>query len=98
MPESKPTKHRQLLFKELIKCLPPREKESYKGDYGHTLLVGGDSGFSGAIRLASEAALRVGSGLVSVATRAEHAVSLTMSRPEVMCHTMTIEPFGPKPS
>ena len=86
MPESKPTKHRQLLFKELIKCLPPREKESYKGDYGHTLLVGGDSGFSGAIRLASEAALRVGSGLVSVATRAEHTVSLTMSRPEVMCH------------
>lgn len=86
MSEIEQTKTTPLLFKKLIKCLPPRKDDSHKGHYGHTLLVGGNTGFSGAIRLASEAALRVGSGLVSVATRAEHTASITMSRPELMCH------------
>lgn len=46
--------------------------------------MGGNTGFSGAICLASEAALRVGSGLVSVATRNESAAIVTMKRSEVM--------------
>lgn len=75
-----------LSFHKLIKLMPPRNKDSHKGDFGHTLFVGGDHGFSGAIRMSAEAALRVGSGLVSVATRAEHAALIAMSRPELMCH------------
>ncbi len=68
--------------------LPPRNRCSHKGDYGHVLIVGGDRGYSGAARLAGEAALRVGAGLVSVATRSEHASLMNLSRPELMCHGM----------
>jgi NAD(P)H-hydrate epimerase len=66
--------------------LPRRHRCSHKGDYGHVLIVGGDRGYSGAARLAGEAALRVGAGLVSVATRSEHAGLMNLSRPELMCH------------
>ena len=41
---------------------------------------------SGAAKLCAEAALRTGSGLVSVATRSEHASILTEERPEIMSH------------
>lgn len=66
--------------------LPPRRPTAHKGDFGHVLVVGGDQGMSGAPRLAAEAALRVGAGLVSVATRAAHAASLSAARPELMAH------------
>lgn len=66
--------------------LAPRPRDAHKGDFGHVLLVGGNLGFSGAIRLAGEAALRSGAGLVSIASRAEHAGLLNMTRPELMCH------------
>ena len=48
------------------------------------LVVGGDRGFAGAVRLAAEAAARVGAGLVSVATREGHAAAVSAMRPEVM--------------
>jgi NAD(P)H-hydrate epimerase len=66
--------------------IKPRSKNTHKGDFGHVLLVGGDKGFSGAIRLAGEAALRSGSGLVSIATHTSHAAFINASRPELMCH------------
>ena len=66
--------------------LPRRNRCSHKGNYGHVLIIGGDLGYSGAARLAGEAALRVGAGLVSVATRAEHAGLMNLNRPELMCH------------
>ena len=65
---------------------PDRNRCSHKGDYGHVLIVGGDRGYSGAARLAGEAALRMGTGLVSVATHREHAGTLNQGRPELMCH------------
>jgi NAD(P)H-hydrate epimerase len=66
--------------------LPRRDRCSHKGNYGHVLIVGGDWGYSGAARLAGEAALRAGAGLVSVATRTEHAGLMNLNRPELMCH------------
>lgn len=66
--------------------IPKRERCAHKGHHGHVLLVGGDAGFSGAISLAAEAALRAGAGLVSVATRKSHAGYINVSRPELMCH------------
>jgi len=64
--------------------LPPRETDAYKNNFGHVLVVGGDEGMGGAVMLASEAALRVGAGLVSVATRPDNALALCSRRPEVM--------------
>lgn len=69
-------------------CLPPRRRSSHKGDYGHSLLVGGAPGMSGAVRLAGEAALRAGSGLASVATHPEHAPALNLLRPELMVNAI----------
>ncbi|MCK9621707.1 MAG: NAD(P)H-hydrate dehydratase [Methylobacter sp.] len=66
--------------------LPRRHRYAHKGNCGHVLIVGGELGYSGAAIMAGEAALRVGSGLVSIATRAEHAGLLNLNRPELMCH------------
>jgi len=75
-------------YRSQLSMLQPRRRGSHKGDYGHLLIVGGDHGMSGAVQLAAEAAARCGTGLVSVATRAEHAASITAARPEVMCHAV----------
>jgi hydroxyethylthiazole kinase-like uncharacterized protein yjeF len=64
----------------------PRARCAHKGDFGHVLVIGGDHGMGGAVRLAGEAALRVGAGRVSVATRAGHAAMLAACCPELMCH------------
>ncbi len=64
--------------------LLPRARNSHKGDYGHVLIVGGDHGMAGAVKLAAEAAMRVGAGLVTVATRREHCVPMAAALPEVM--------------
>lgn len=47
--------------------LPPRLDWGHKGDYGHLLVVGGSTGFSGAPCLAAMAGLRAGAGLVTAA-------------------------------
>lgn len=73
-------------FRVVKTPLPCRDRCSHKGSYGHVLIVGGDCGYSGAARLAGEAALRVGAGLVSIATRTEHAGLMNLNRPELMCH------------
>ena len=77
-------------FAQLIKCpaLPRRVRDAHKGCYGHVLLVGGNQGFSGAIRLAGEAALRTGAGLVSIASHPDHTAWLNVGRPELMCHAI----------
>ncbi len=75
----------QLLDDALLrKYLPPRERHAYKGHFGHVLVVGGDEGMGGAVRLAAEGALRSGAGLVSVATRPVHVAPILASRPEIM--------------
>jgi len=64
--------------------LPPRRRGAHKGDCGHVLVVGGDHGYGGAVRLAGEAAARAGAGLTSVATRPAHVPALIAGRPELM--------------
>ncbi|MDT4288170.1 NAD(P)H-hydrate dehydratase [Methylomonas sp. MO1] len=66
--------------------LPRRARVAHKGRFGHVLLIGGNLGYTGAIRLAGEAALRSGAGLVSIATRASHSGLINIGRSELMCH------------
>lgn len=73
-------------LEELRSNLPKRSRIAHKGDFGHVLVVGGNLGMGGAVRLAAEAAARVGAGLVSVATKKEHVFAINAARPELMCH------------
>ena len=70
----------------LQSLLPKRPKSAHKGHYGHVLVIGGDSGYTGAVIMAGEAAARSGAGLVSIATRTEHAAVISTKRPELMAH------------
>lgn len=71
---------------EAMAKLPHRKADSHKGDHGHVLVIGGDYGMGGAVRMAAESALRAGAGLVTVATRPEHISIVSGPRPELMCH------------
>ncbi|NOQ16644.1 MAG: NAD(P)H-hydrate dehydratase [Methyloprofundus sp.] len=68
--------------------LAKRSACAHKGYFGHVLVVGGDYGYAGAAILAAEAALNAGSGLVSVATRKQHAQQVHLTCPELMGHAL----------
>lgn len=69
------------LFQSYLK---PRHRDWHKGLSGHVLIVGGGPGHAGAVRMAGEAALRIGAGLVTIATQPEHVASMTVHYPEIM--------------
>lgn len=73
----------------LLAAFPQRARDAHKGRFGHVLVIGGDKGYGGAVAMSAEAALRVGAGLVSVATRPEHVSALLARRPELMVKGVT---------
>ncbi len=79
---------RRIDWAQQRELLRPRRATAHKGHFGHVLVVGGDHGMGGAARLAAEAALRTGAGLVSLATRPEHLAPVLATRPEVMVHAV----------
>ena len=81
---ARPILHR-LDASDASQLLQPRSRISHKGLNGKILVVGGSIGMAGAARLAAEAALRGGAGLVYAAV-APSSVSMVMAdRPEIMC-------------
>jgi len=84
--ERAPASARRADMASLEGILGKRPRCAHKGSFGHVLVIGGDSGFAGAARMAGEGAARSGAGLTSIATRAAHAGVLASQRPELMCH------------
>lgn len=74
-----------------LRGLPARARDAHKGRHGHVVVVGGDLGMPGAVRLAGEAALRSGAGRVSVLTRPEHALALVAACPELMARGAAVD-------
>ncbi len=74
---------------DLTRWLQPRRATSHKGDHGRLLVVGGDSGTAGAIRMTGEAALRSGAGLVRVLTHQDNIAPILTARPELMVDVLT---------
>jgi len=72
----------------ISQILRQRKKDSHKGNFGHVLVVGGNHGMGGAVRITAEAALRTGAGLVSVITTSENAQTILKIRPEIMTHAL----------
>ncbi len=70
---------------EVRAVLPRRRRGAHKGEHGHVLLVGGGPGMPGAARLAGEAALRSGAGLVTVLAHPDSLAAIAAGRPELIC-------------
>ena len=70
--------------RDVLQALPRRRRTAHKGDHGHVLVIGGGRGMAGAARLAGEAALRAGAGLVTLAVHPD-SVGSVAARPELMC-------------
>lgn len=64
--------------------LAKRSPVSHKGHSGRVLVVAGNKGMPGAARLASEAVLRCGAGLVSLVCHQDSQVIVAATRPELM--------------
>jgi NAD(P)H-hydrate epimerase len=64
-------------------ALPASRRTAHKGDHGRVLVVGGFA-MAGAARLAGEAALRTGAGLVTVATADAAVAPIVEARPELI--------------
>jgi NAD(P)H-hydrate epimerase len=73
---------------EIARTLPRRRREANKGDFGRVLIVGGGPGMPGAVRLAGESCLRVGAGLVTVATARDNLSAVVAGRPELIVHAV----------
>ena len=80
---------RLIRHEEVMLNLRARPRDAHKGRYGHVLVIGGDYGYQGAAILAGSAAARAGAGLVTVATRPEHARNIPLFRPELMTAAVT---------
>ncbi len=72
----------------------PRRADGNKGSYGHALIVAGSVGKSGAAVLASWAALRVGAGLVTVATPEPVLPIVAAHTPEIMTEPLPATDTG----
>lgn len=80
------------MHKAIFSKLLHRPTDSHKYDYGHVLVVGGSPGMVGAPLLAGEAALRVGSGLVTIAAVAAVTDKLEKRVEEIMTLALPDEP------
>ncbi len=93
--EEVPTPLSLLTWEVARRLLPPRPVSAHKGTYGHAGIIAGSVGKTGAAVLAARAALRVGTGLVTVATpkslndvlEAKLLEAMTVPMPETKART-----------
>jgi len=86
---------------QVANALPPRRTSSHKGTYGHAGILAGSVGKTGAAALAARAALRMGTGLVTVAIpssvndilEAKLLEAMTMPLPETKARTLARSGF-----
>jgi hydroxyethylthiazole kinase-like uncharacterized protein yjeF len=70
--------------KEIAPLLKNRQKFSHKGSFGHALIIAGAKGMAGASVLSSKAALRSGTGLVTVYGPEANRIIVQTANPEVI--------------
>lgn len=75
---------KQLTEKILTDVIKKRPTNSFKGNFGKVVLIGGNANFGGAIIMASTATVYAGAGLVTTATDTSNSASLHAQLPETM--------------
>jgi NAD(P)H-hydrate epimerase len=63
--------------------LPRLRADSHKGTRGRVVVIGGDAGMTGAIRMAARAAFAAGAGLVHAVAPAETVAALVQAEPDL---------------
>lgn len=79
---------------DALAALKPRPRVSHKGTFGHLLLIAGSLGYAGAAVLAARAALRSGTGLVTVACPEPIAQILQTAEPCAMVAALPARDAG----
>lgn len=82
-----------LTLEKITKLLPTRALDSYKGDFGRVLLIGGNQYMGGAIQMAATSCIESGAGLVSVATDSLNFPAIHANLPEAMVCDWSDEPY-----
>jgi hydroxyethylthiazole kinase-like uncharacterized protein yjeF len=78
----------------VAKLLPARAPGAHKGHFGHVLVIAGAQGYVGAARLATEAALRSGAGLVTLAVPEPLLDAASNGLSEAMTYPLPAEATG----
>lgn len=94
-----PSEGELVVEQDLYHLFPSRRRTSHKGDYGRILIVAGSPGMTGASHLAASAAMRAGSGLVTVAVprslnpilEVKLTEAMTLPLPETSAGTLGME-------
>ncbi|HEY2726937.1 MAG TPA: NAD(P)H-hydrate dehydratase [Parafilimonas sp.] len=77
----------QLISKSAIQQIyTPRKQFSHKGNYGHALIIAGNTGKMGAALMATHACLRTGAGLTTVNVPKDFLNAVHAYLPEAMCN------------
>jgi NAD(P)H-hydrate epimerase len=71
-------------IESLIPYFQPRKRDTHKGTYGHLLVIASSYGKTGAAAMAGKAALKMGAGLVTVATAESCLPAIARTMPELM--------------
>lgn len=69
---------------DLVPLIKPRKRFAHKGEFGHSLLIAGSYGMGGCAVLAARAAMRAGTGLVTVHAPQKNVVILQTAVPEAV--------------
>lgn len=78
--------------RQFQRLFEPRPPGAHKGDFGHVQVIGGAPGKGGAAAMSGLAALKIGAGLVTVATSEEERRTVTALAPELMTQSITEDP------
>jgi NAD(P)H-hydrate epimerase len=79
---------------ETVPVLPPRPRDSHKGQFGHVLVVAGSRGMAGAAALCGISALRSGAGLVRIVCPAEVQPTVASFEPSYMTYPLPCDDGG----
>ena len=81
--------------RDVADWLPRLRAADHKGTRGRVVVVGGDAGMTGAVRMAARAAFATGAGLVHAVSPAETVAALVQAEPDLQT---LAHPFDGEPS